>query len=107
MILVSKYLVPKGYMGITIFPFVFLKSRGLKQDAQFLNHERIHLRQQIEMLVLPFFIWYALEFLIRYWNYRNWVLAYRSISFEQEAYRNECVRNYLNERKFWNFVRYI
>lgn len=25
MILISKYFVPKGYTGITIFPFIFLK----------------------------------------------------------------------------------
>jgi len=30
MILISKYLVPKGYVGMTIYPFVFLKDARLK-----------------------------------------------------------------------------
>ena len=28
MIFISKYLVPKGYIGMTIFPFVFLKNQA-------------------------------------------------------------------------------
>ena len=107
MILVSKYLVPKGYMGITIFPFVILKSHDLKRDPQFLNHERIHLRQQIEMLVIPFFIWYVIEFVMRYWSYRNWPMAYRGISFEREAYAKETSLGYLSERSIWSFIHYI
>ena len=65
MILISKYLVPKGYTGLTIYPFVFLKYRRLKADMTLINHERIHLRQQLELLVIPFYIIYVSEFLIR------------------------------------------
>lgn len=62
MIVISKYLVPKGYKGLTIFPFVFLKEKNLKVDKTLINHERIHLRQQLELLIFPFFICYSLEF---------------------------------------------
>ena len=47
MILISKYIVPKGYTGVTVYPFVFLKHKGLKKDDILINHERIHLRQQL------------------------------------------------------------
>lgn len=107
MILVSKYLVPKGYIGITLFPFVFVKHSGLRENNYFLNHEKIHLRQQLELLVLPFFIWYVVEFLIRYLNYRSWSLAYRAISFEREAYANEKDLGYLKSRSLWSFIRYL
>lgn len=100
-------MVPNGYFGISLFPFVFIKHEGLKADPQFLNHERIHLRQQLELLVLPFFIWYAMEFVIRYIKFRNWYLAYRNISFEREAYAQEDSLDYLNRRTFWNFIRYL
>lgn len=107
MILVSKYMVPKGYTGLTLFPFVFIKYSSLKENKVFLNHERIHLRQQLELLVLPFFVWYVLEFLIRYARYRNWFLAYRNISFEREAYAKEKDLNYLKSRSFWNFLQFL
>jgi hypothetical protein len=31
-------------------------------DKVFVNHEKIHLRQQLELLVLPFYVWYIIEF---------------------------------------------
>ncbi len=107
MILISKYIVPRGYIGITIFPFVILKTKKLKQDLVLINHERIHLRQQIELLILPFFIIYVFEFLIRLIQYRKWNLAYRNISFEREAYGNEKDLNYLKSRSFLKFKSYF
>ncbi len=107
MIFISKYIVPKGYAGITIFPFVFLKYKASKADKILINHEMIHLRQQIELLIIPFFIWYGFEFLIRCVQYRNWNLAYRNISFEREAYVNENDLNYIKSRSFWKFFKYL
>lgn len=107
MILVIKYLVPKGFAGMTIFPFVFVKQANLKVDRVFVNHERIHLKQQLELLILPFFLWYALEFLVRYVQYGNWHTAYRNISFEREAYQMECQLDYLQKRPFWNYLKYL
>jgi len=107
MILISKYLIPNGYTGLTIFPFVMLKSDKLKTDYVLINHERIHLRQQLEFLVIPFYVIYVLEFLMRLLHYQNWKLAYRNISFEREAYRNEIDLDYLKTRKFWDFLKYI
>lgn len=107
MILVSKYIVPKGYAGIALFPFVFVKYAQLKHDKVFVNHERIHLKQQAELLILPFFIWYGLEFLVRYGQYKNWYQAYRNISFERESYQNEYHIEYLKKRRFWNFLKYL
>jgi len=106
MIVVSKYIIPKRYLGLTIWPFIFLKNRLLKEDVVLINHERIHIRQQIELLVLPFFILYVLEFVIRLFQYRSWHLAYRNISFEREAYINENDLNYLKSRPFWSFTTY-
>ncbi|MCB0438079.1 MAG: hypothetical protein KDD20_05005 [Mangrovimonas sp.] len=107
MIVVSKYLVPKGYAGLTVFPFVFLKTKHLKQDIHLLNHEAIHLKQQLELLVLPFFLWYLLEFLVKLVRVGNWQKAYRSISFEREAYEKQNDLNYLKSRPFWGFLGYL
>ena len=59
MIFVSKYLVPNGYDGLTIFPFIFLKVNDFKDDYVLINHEKIHLKQQLEILIIPFYLVYA------------------------------------------------
>ena len=107
MILISKYIVPKGYTGLAIFPFVFLKHQSLKMDNILINHEKIHLRQQMELLIIPFYCVYVIEFLIRLLIYRKWKTAYRNISFEREAYSNEKDLNYLKSRPFWKFLGYL
>ena len=107
MIFVSKYLVPKGYFGFTFYPFVFLKSKVLKEDAVLINHENIHLKQQIELLIIPFYLVYCIEFLIRLLQFKKWQLAYRNISFEREAYANEWDLDYLKHRKLWSFLKYL
>ena len=107
MIIISKHIVPKGYIGLTIFPFVFLKYKALKTNAVLINHEKIHLRQQIELLIIPFFIIYGIEFLVRLIQYKTWKLAYRNISFEREAYENELNLEVLKTRRFWNFIYYF
>ena len=107
MIFISKYLVPKGYTGLTIFPFVFLKSHRFKTDYILINHEKIHLRHQLELLIIPFYMFYLMEFLIRLLQYKNWHVAYRNISFEREAYCNELNLDYLKQRKFWSFLKYL
>lgn len=71
-----------------------------------INHEKIHLRQQLELLVLPFFFIYIVEFLIRLLQFRSWKLAYRNISFEREAYGNEKDLDYLKTRPLWNFFKF-
>lgn len=106
-LLVTKYLIPKGYRGLAIFPFVFVKHHFDKENAVFVNHERIHLRQQLELLIIPFFIWYFLEFILRLIQFKNADSAYRNISFEREAYVNEKDIGYLRKRNFWNFLKYI
>lgn len=107
MILISKYVVPKGYTGITIFPFIFLKYQALKNNKVLINHEKIHLRQQLELLIIPFFLVYGIEFLCRLTIYRNWKRAYRTISFEREAYTKEKDLEYLKTRPFYNFMKFI
>ncbi len=100
-------MVPKGYLGMTIFPFMILKTKNLKGDAVLINHEKIHLKQQLELLILPFFIVYVFEFLWRLIQYKNWDLAYRNISFEREAYAKEKDLEYLKTRPSYNVVKYI
>lgn len=94
-----------GPDGMALFPFILV--RRPNPDSILLNHERIHLRQQAELGVLPFYVWYALEYLIRLFQCRDHYTAYRTISFEREAYANETNLYYLKNRRFWAFTPYL
>lgn len=107
MLLVFKYLVPKGYTAITIYPFIMLKHKSQKDDMILINHEKIHLRQQLELLVIGFYLWYFIEFLLRLIKFKNCYRAYLNISFEREAYKNENDLNYLKSRSLWSFFKEI
>lgn len=98
--------VPRLWVGgLTLFPFVFCKYA--KPSARLINHERIHLQQQIELGLFPFYVWYILEFLVRWVRYRQWYKAYRNISFEREAYHNDQNLVYLQTRRLWSFWKYL
>ena len=106
-VIVAKYLIPKGYRGLTVFPFVFIKHAFDTENKVLVNHEKIHIRQQLELLVLPFFLWYFVEYTVRLLQYKNANLAYRNISFEREAYANELNFDYLKSRRFFSFLNYL
>ncbi|MEM7379768.1 MAG: hypothetical protein AAF361_01070 [Bacteroidota bacterium] len=107
MILVIKHFFYKNYVGLSIWPFIILKNPHLKEDAVLINHERIHLRQQLEMLVLPFYVFYILEWLIRSAIYMDSYKAYQNISFEREAYHNEKQMDYIDKRRPFSFLKYL
>ena len=106
-VIVSRYLIPKGFRGITLFPFIIVSEHDLKQNPVMINHEKIHIRQQIELLIFPFFIWYGIEFLVKWFLCKDRNIAYRNISFEKEAYANEKDVNYLKQRSLWKFLDYL
>lgn len=107
MIFISKYIVPRGFVGLTLFPFIFLKQKDLKMDLTLINHEKIHLKQQLELLIVFFYIFYGLEWVIKYFKYKNGYIAYRNLSFERETYQNEGNLEYLLKRKPYTFIRYL
>ena len=106
-VLVNRFLLRKKFVGLALWPFLILKDRALKADVVFMNHERIHLRQQIELLVLPFYLWYGVEYLVRLVQYQDRYKAYLNISFEREAYAKESDLFYLKDRPLWEFLRYL
>ena len=107
MIFISKHFVPKGFNGITLFPFIFLTHNQLKNNKTLIHHEKIHLQQQKELLIIFFYIFYGLEWCIKLIKYRNRYLAYLNLSFEREAYQNQHNLNYLKTRKTWAFLNYL
>ena len=89
--------------AMAIFPFIFVHKSAIPIGEKLLNHERIHLQQQRELLIIPFYIWYGLEYLFYNIKFRNHNKAYRAIRFEKEAYNNEGNLSYLKNRKHYNY----
>lgn len=126
MLIIHNHIIPlDGFEALTVWPFIFVRSKNFDEVDE--NHERIHGRQQLEMLVvgivlsvvlcstgcgwwslfaLPiFFYWYLLE-----WSVRLVFLpgnAYRQTSFEAEAYNHEDDMYYLRHRKPFAWIKYL
>ncbi|HIP27041.1 MAG TPA: hypothetical protein EYG80_05245 [Flavobacteriaceae bacterium] len=105
MILYSKFRF-KNYIAITVFPFILI-NKNYKGNKALINHEKIHLKQQLELLIIPFYLWYIIEFLIKLIKYKSWHMAYLNISFEKEAYQNDYNLEYLKYRKWFAFIKYF
>jgi hypothetical protein len=95
------------YSGMAVFPFVLIKHTDFKWSKTLVYHERIHLMQQLELLILPFYFFYVFNYCVNLVRFRNHDRAYREIIFEKEAYQNEKEINYLRKRPFWAFLRYL
>jgi len=106
-IVYNNYLPSKRFAAINLFGIVFARSEKKPLSAKIQRHEGIHTRQMIELLFVFFYLWYGIEWLVRFIQYRNAHTAYRNISFEREAYDNELDIDYLKNRKFYAFIRYL
>ena len=100
--LVKRLLLGKDFLAVCLFGFIF-SIRPL--DKVELNHELIHSAQQRELLYLPFFFWYGLEWLILLLKYKDRIEAYRHIRFEEEAYQHQDDLEYLKHRKLFAYLR--
>lgn len=131
MITIRNTIIPfPGYIAITLWPFIFVRRQAWARFTNdVLRHERIHGRQQVELLLvgailaailaiagcgwwsllaLPLFFWlYGLEWLLGLLYFGDSKLAYRAISFEQEAYDNEHDADYITNRRPFAWLQYI
>ncbi len=64
-VVVNKFILAKQFDGVVLWPFIVVKRKELKTNPVFMNHERIHLKQQLELLIIFFFIWYFFEYFIQ------------------------------------------
>jgi hypothetical protein len=92
--------------AMAIYPFILLKNKNQKQDVELINHEKIHHRQQLELLLLGFYFLYLVNYLFNLLKYKNHYQAYYNISFEKEAYKHEKELNYLTNRKWYNWINF-
>lgn len=99
--IIRNRFIPFGrhYGAINLFGVLFVK-RSMGVTPEVINHERIHTAQMRELLFLPFYLIYILEWLLRLVQTRGAAhRAYHLISFEREAYRWGSEVSYLRRRK--------
>lgn len=85
--------------AMAIYPFILIKRKEYKNDEVLVNHEKIHHQQQIELLIIPFYIIYVFNYLVNLVRFRSHHKAYLNILFEKEAYTNEGNLHYNQIRK--------
>ena len=101
---IENTIIPfKEFAGINLFGVLFIR-KGVKVSERMLNHEKIHTAQMKEMLFVFFYLWYFIEWMIRL--VINHKTAYKSISFEREAYANDEIA-YLPDRRPYNWIKYL
>lgn len=93
--------------GMAIFPFILVKRRAYKEDQVLINHEKIHLAQQLELMLLFFYIIYLVHYLINLLRYKNHEQAYMNIVFEREAFRMDKDLSYLKRRKLFAWTQFL
>lgn len=107
MIIVKNKIIPFGsYTTINLFGILFTKSDYL--NPMTINHERIHTKQMLELLMVGYYLWYIIEYIIVRFCHKKQNDAYHDISFEEEAHNNDNNLHYLDNRKhfaWWKYVR--
>ncbi len=90
--------------AITLFPFII--HRGTMHVYTY-NHEKIHLRQQAELLLIGFYALYVMWWAWGRLKGLSGAEAYMAIPFEREAYDNDVNLEYLQSRKAFSWTNYI
>ncbi|MBA3648173.1 MAG: hypothetical protein H0W62_06425 [Chitinophagales bacterium] len=91
---------------MALYPFILLREKSYIEDKVLINHELIHHRQELELLIIPFYILYLSHYLINRVKYKTHHQAYLNIIFEREAYANASDLNYLKKRRTFSFLKY-
>lgn len=91
--------------AIAFGPFIFIR-KGYDTET-LINHERIHIVQQYELLFVGQWLLYVIFWLIGLIKHRNARTAYVENPFEKEAYACAYNKNYLSTRKPWSWTMYV
>jgi len=107
MILIQLFILRKtSIKAITIYPFIFYRDPSFLKSDTDLTHEIIHVYQQLEMMIVFFYLWYLFEWFSNIFVY-GIKDAYKEISFEKEAYANESDFSYRHKREAYSFLKYL
>jgi hypothetical protein len=102
---VSK-IVPPGFIGICLWPFgIYVSDSKYLTNQRIIRHESIHWEQQKELAGIFFYILYLVEWIVKLFFYKN--KSYRNLAAEREAKKWEHTPDYLENRKRYDWLKYI
>ena len=113
-IIYNRWIPFHDFVAITIGEWIFARKeyekRGLSEVT--INHEKIHVQQQKDFLIpvlgsIIFYVWYLIEWILKLPMYFQGKDPYANISFEREAYSNQCDLDYLKTRKRFTWIKRI
>ena len=136
--IIKNNLIPfKGFVAMAAWSFIFVRKDWIEKDDwmeisvrynTMLNHEKIHLEQQVEVsvfglgiaiafsLIFGYSWWFILFPILLYYvlyglDYLLGVVSgekepYKNIYFEREAYAHEKDQNYLDSRISFAWIKY-
>lgn len=104
----NKLIPVKGFKAINMFGVLFVR-KGVSMRRMDYTHEAIHTCQMKELLYVGFYLLYVVEWVVRLVQCKfHDHEAYRAISFEREAYSNQCDTKYPNKtRKRYSWLKYL
>jgi len=91
--------------AMVLYPFILLSREEDRYDAALIRHEQIHVYQQLELLLIGFYLWYGIEYLVyrsRGYDHND---AYHRLSMEQEARDLEC--DLSKRRRWYGWLRFL
>jgi len=94
----------KGFTAINLFGALLVR-KDVAITERMIRHETIHTKQMQELLFVPFYILYLLEWLVKFCFYVK--QAHCNISFEREAYKNDWEIGYVKKRKRFAFLHHL
>lgn len=89
--------------AITLYPFIISREEMTPTTER---HEKIHIAQQKELFVLLFYLVYVFDYFKGLIKYKSKTEAYFRIRMEQEAYENQDIEDYLENRKRFKWLEY-
>ena len=119
MIIYSKWFpLGKNMNAMALWPFIFVR-KGRRWNGYVERHERIHLRQQEEVLVVAVMLavvlviagcgWWSLLVLpLYYYLYAvMYLINGYDNAFEREAYTGQWEEDYLQKRSYFAWLNFI
>lgn len=121
---VKNKLVPwGGFKAMALWPFIFIRS-DKKMKAEDLRHEKIHGRQQAELLIVGFWILYVVNCIVefclcsanqnrgqqtnpRYKRRNLWHRISHALVLEREAYSKQGDKQYLEKRPWMGWTKFF
>ena len=94
------------YTGLSFFIFNWI-TRQPNDQTQLVRHEKIHFWQQVEMLFIFHWLFYAFFYLVGRMNGQCHYIAYRYNPFEIEAFTHDPDADYLRKRRPFAWTRFV